>query len=136
MGSPSGEHAPLKVLAKALIAPEAEYYTRRGFGPGPFFAPPGFGPRPSGPSDKVRYRPWTHTLTIRVGGDDVFTSQYVRAAPQNLQTKDGESTQAAVSRVCQPSPDYFKNLAIPPHLLKKEFRDGLGKSKITRNGIQ
>lgn len=113
---------------------EAEYYTRRGFGPS--FAPPGFGPRPSGPADKVQYRPWTHSLVIYVGGNDVYTSQYVRGAPQNLQTKDGESTQAAVNRICQPSPDYFKNLALPPHLLKKEFQGGLGKSKITRTGIQ
>lgn len=115
---------------------EAEYFTRTGFGPGPFFAPPGFGPRPSGPGEKVQYRPWTHSVVIRVGGNEVFTSQHVRSAPQSLQTRDGESTQAAVSRHCQPSPDYFKNMALPPHLLKKEYQGGLGKSKIDRNGLQ
>jgi hypothetical protein len=114
---------------------EAEYFTRTGFGPVPFFGP-SFGPRPSGPSEKVTYQPWTHTLTITSGGKQTFISNRVHSAPQGLQTKDGESTQAAVSRICQPSAEFFKTVAIPPFLLKAEFQGGLGKTKITGRGLQ
>ncbi len=113
---------------------ESEYYERRGVGP--FFAPPGFGPRPSGPSIKVKFRPWTHTASIAVGGKEVFKTSYTRTSPNNLRRKDGESTQQAVLRHCQPSPDYFSNLAVPPHLLKQEYQGGLGKSKIEPNGLR
>ena len=95
---------------------EAEYYTRTGFGPGPMFAPPGFGGRPSGPSEKVQYTPWTHSVRIEANGAETFTSAMTRGAPQNLSTKEGESTQAAVSRHSQPDPDYFKGIAIMFHL--------------------
>jgi WD40 repeat protein len=116
---------------------EAEYYTRTGFGPAPFFPPPGFGgPRPSGPSEKVSFVPWTHSISITCGGQSAFTATYVRGAPQSLSTKEGESTQAAVSRICQPSPDYFKNLALAPHLLKPEYQGGMGKSTIGSNGMR
>jgi hypothetical protein len=116
---------------------EAEYYTRSGFGPVPFFAPPGFGgPRPSGPADKVRYTPWTHEITILADGKQTFQTKYVRGAPQSLSTKEGESTQAAVSRICQPSPDYFKNVAIAPYMLKEEYQGGLGKTTITASGMK
>lgn len=129
--------APNKMIIKLEQGKQdqAEYYTRTGFGP--IFAPPGFGgPRPSGPAEKVSFTPWTHAMTIQSNGAEVFKVNYVRSAPQNLTTKDGESTQTAVSRICQPSPDYFKNLAIPPHLLKPEFQGGLGKSEITKTGLR
>ena len=112
---------------------EAEYYTRHG---PPFFAPPGFGPRPSGPSEKVSYQSWTHTLTIAASDKQLFHSSFVRGAPDNLQTKDGESTQAAVTRICQPTPSYFSGLSLPPYLLKPEFQGGLGKSKVSGEGLR
>jgi WD40 repeat protein len=114
---------------------EAEYFTRTGFGP--FFAPPGFGgPRPSGPSEKVQFRPWTHSLTIVADGKPVFTNNYVRTAPQTLQSKDGETTQSQVMKHVQPFPDHFKNMAIPPSLLKAEFQGGIGKSTLDATGIR
>ena len=115
---------------------EVEYFERRGFGPIPFSPPPGFGGRPSGPSIKVQFRPWTHTVTITAGGQQVFRSAFKRSAPDNLRREDGESTQQAVLRICQPSPDYFFRLAIPPHLLKSEYQGGLGRSRIEPNGLR
>jgi hypothetical protein len=117
---------------------QAEYYTRTGFGPMPFFAPPpGFGgPRPTGPAEKVQFTPWTHALTIQANGQQVFHTTYLRGAPQQLTTNDGESTQAAVLRICQPSPQYFQNAAIPPYLLKPEYQGGLGKTSISATGMR
>lgn len=115
---------------------EAEYYSQRGFGPFPSFAPPGFGGRPTGPAEKVQFRPWTHTFAVQVAGEEIYTSKYVRSSPDHLQTKDGESTQAAVTRQTQPSPEYFRNVAVPPHLMKKQFQQGLGKSKIEPAGVR
>ncbi|MCU0709134.1 MAG: SHD1 domain-containing protein [Pirellula sp.] len=115
---------------------EAEYYTHNGFGPAPIFAPPGFGPPiGSGPPIKVQYIPWNHSITIQADGKQIFAAQFQRGAPQNLQTNDGESTQQAVNRHCQPYADYFKNAAIPPHLLKSEYQGGLGKSVIDGRGM-
>ncbi|MFK7738402.1 MAG: SHD1 domain-containing protein [Pirellulaceae bacterium] len=111
---------------------EAEYYTSRGFGPR-FFSP--FS-RPSGPSEKVSYRPWKHTFTIRSGKEQVYHTVLNRTAPGNLTTKDGESTQQAVNRYCKPYPEYFKRLKIPPHILKPEYQGGLGKSQVTAAGMR
>lgn len=113
---------------------ESEYYTRRGFGPA--FFPGGFGPRPSGPADKVTYQPWTHTFSITSVGDQVYNAVRKFSAPQSLSTKDGETTQQAVNRYCRPTPTYFKSLIVPPHILKSEFQGGLGKTKITASGMQ
>lgn len=112
---------------------EAEYYTHNGFGPVPIFAPPGFG---SGPPIKVQYVPWNHTISIQSNGRQVFTAQYQRGAPNNLETKDGESTQQAVTRFCQPNADYFKNASIPPHMLKAEYQGGMGKSTMDAQGMR
>lgn len=111
---------------------EAEYYTHNGFGPVPIFTPPGFG---SGPPIKVQYVPWNHTISIQSNGRQVFTAQYQRGAPNNLETKDGESTQQAVTRFCQPNADYFKNASIPPHMLKAEYQGGMGKSTMDAQGM-
>jgi len=111
-----------------------DYYTQRGFGP--IFAPPGFGGRPSGPAEKVTFTPWTHSIAITSGGTALYNAGYTRSAPQNLQTKEGESTQATVSKYVQPDPKYFANVKIPPYLLKAEYRDGLGKSSLTARGLQ
>lgn len=111
---------------------EAEYYTRSGFGP--IFAPIGFG-APSGTPEKVQYTPWTHKISIATSGTPVFSTQAMSTAPMNLQTRDGESTQAAVSRICQPTAAFFERMAIPPSLLKAEYQGGLGKSTIDASGM-
>ncbi|MFN3189311.1 MAG: hypothetical protein ACE361_02220 [Aureliella sp.] len=59
-----------------------------------------------------------------------------RTAPGNLSTKEGQSTQQAVTNHCQPYPAYFKGLTIPPHILKTEYQGGLGTSTITDNGMR
>jgi hypothetical protein len=113
---------------------EAEYFDAPGNGPF-FHAPMGFG-RPSGPSIKVTYQPWTHSLQITAGDKQVFNCVNVSTAPNNLRPNDGESTQAAVTRACQPNPQIFESMMIPPNILKAQFQGGLGKSKITGDGLQ
>lgn len=111
----------------------AEYYSRPGFGPPiPF---PRFGGPPPGPMEKVNYTPWTHKITISADGQQLFHSSLYRGAPDGLQTKDGESTQAAVDRYATPYPAYFQTVPMPPHLLKAEYKDGMGKSKLDLTGL-
>lgn len=124
----------IEITLKRGEQESVEYYTRRGFGP--IFAPPGFGGPPSGPAEKVTFTPWTHSIAISTGGTALFNAGYTRSAPQNLQTKEGESTQATVSKYVQPDPKYFANVKIPPHLLKAEYRDGLGRSRVTAKGLE
>ncbi len=112
----------------------AEYYTRQGFGP--FFAPPGFGPRPSGPSDKVTFTPWTHNLVILNEGKKVFNTTMTATAPQVLQEEKGETTQQTVNRICQPNPDFFKNVSIPPYVLNAKFQENVGKSVVAAEGLK
>ncbi len=130
----TGAANTMTVALKQGAMETAEYYTRRGFGP--IFAPPGFGPPPSGPAEKVQYRSWTHEMLIVNQGKQVFQWKATRSAPQNLQSKEGESTQAAVNRYCQPTPAYFANVALAPHLLKPEYREGLGKSTFEPSGLR
>ena len=113
----------------------ADYYTRNGFGP-VFFPPPGFGPPPSGPKEVVTFTPWTHKITITSKDAKVYFASMVRSSPDNLETRDDESTQSAVSRICQPVPTYFESLPIPPHLLKVQYQGGFGKSKLQASGFQ
>ncbi len=136
MGWKTSANASNTLLVELEQGPQetAEYYTRKGFGP--FLPPPGFGRPPSGPMETVSFTPWTHKLTITAGGAQVYQASQIWGAPDGLQTKEGESTQAAVTRLCQPTPAYFEYLPIPPHLLKTEFQGGLGKSKLEANGLQ
>jgi hypothetical protein len=126
------------IVAKIKISQgkqdEAEYYQQNGMFPS--FAPPGFGPRPTGPKEKVTFTPWTHEFEIIEDGTSVFKTVAVYGAPNNLQNKDGESTQAAVTRVASPTPAYFANLAIPPHLLRGKYQGGLGKSTLDVTGMR
>jgi hypothetical protein len=113
---------------------EAEYFEHRGFGP--VFHPFGFGGRPSGPGEKVTYTPWTHTMTLKSLGKQVFSNVHKIGAPQNLQDEKGVTTQAQVDKYCKPSPSYFTNAAIPPYMLKAEYQGGLGKSRIEATGVR
>ncbi len=113
---------------------EAEYFEQRGFGP--VFHPFGFGGRPSGPSEKVTYTPWTHTMTLRSNGKQVFSNVYKIGAPQNLRDEKGVTTQSQVDSHCKPNPSYFTNAAIPPYMLKAEYQGGLGKSRIDASGLK
>lgn len=111
-----------------------DYYTQRGFGP--IFAPPGFGPPPSGPADKVTFTPWTHTLVILNDGKKVYNLARTATAPQVLQEAKGETTQQTVDRICKPNADYFANASIPPYVLSAEFQDNVGKSNVTAEGLK
>ncbi len=128
--------APNTLLVEMEQGPPdtAEYYSRRGAGP--LLPSPMFGPPPSGPKETVSFTPWKHRVTITAGGSQVYQAAHVRNAPDGLQTNDGESPQAAVTKFCQPAPSYFEHLPIPPHLLKSEFQGGLGKSKLAASGLQ
>ncbi len=111
---------------------EAEYFEHRGFGP--MFHP--FGGRPSGTGEKVTYTPWTHTMTLKSQGKQVFSNVYKIGAPQNLRDEKGVTTQSQVDSYCKPSPSYFTNAAIPPYMLKAEYQGGLGKSRIDASGLK
>jgi len=113
---------------------EAEYFEQRGFGP--VFRPFGFGGQPSGPSEKVTYTPWTHTMTLKSQGKQVFSNVYTIGAPHNLRDEKGVTTQSQVDSHCKPSPGYFTNAAIPPYMLKAEYQGGLGKSRIDASGLK
>ncbi len=129
-------NAPNKIKIELIQGDQEQidYYTRTGFGP--FLPPPGFGGPPSGPAERIQFRPWTHRLTISVNNQPIFNNQYVRSAPQSLQTKEGETTAAAVAKFVQPVPEHFQNMAIPPHLLKPEFQGGMGKSTLSDSGLR
>ena len=114
----------------------AEFYTVERRGGGPMFPPAFFGQQPSGPKETVNYVTWTHKLTIYSGDKKDFEVTHVQGVPSSLSTNEGESTQAAVSRVCQPQPSYFQYMAIAPNLLKLEYQGGLGKSTITPDGLR
>jgi len=43
---------------------------------------------------------------------------------------------ATASKYVQPDANYFANVKLPPNLLKAEYRDGLGKSRVTVNGLE
>jgi len=112
----------------------AKYYTRQGFGP--IFAPPGFGPPLSGPSDDVTFTPWTHNLAVLDGGKKVFNTTMTATAPHVLQEAKGETAQQTVNRICQPNPDFFTNASIPPYILNAQFQDSVGKSNVTAEGLK
>jgi hypothetical protein len=85
---------------------EADYYTHSGFGPGPMFSPFGGPPPNAGPPIKVQFVPWNHSLAISVNGETLFNAAYQRGA-----------------------------VSIPPHLMKAEYRNGLGQSTIDARGM-
>ncbi|HBE71582.1 MAG TPA: hypothetical protein DDW52_25850 [Planctomycetaceae bacterium] len=130
----SSSSVNIEVSLKQGKSDTAEYYTRRGFGPA--FFPPGFGPRPSGPAEKVNFTPWTHTFTITADGSQVYNAVRTYGAPQSLSTDDNETTQQAVSKYAKPQANYFKSLLVPPSILRAEYQGGLGKSRLTASGSQ
>ncbi len=110
-----------------------EYVTSEGrFGIPP---PPMFG-NASGPVDEVSFTPWTHKVEIKKGDKTLFANVRYVGAPYSFQSKEGESTQATVSRLVQPDPNYYKTLNLPPYIYKPELQQGFGKSKLEASGLQ
>ncbi len=107
---------------------ESEYGTSNSPFPHPFS-------RTSGPLEKVRYRPWIHTITVTIKGEEIFRTQQVVSSPYAMTVREGESTQQAVNRFVRPSVDFFRNVALPAEILRPEYRSGLGTSDITATGI-
>ncbi|PQO40681.1 SHD1 domain-containing protein [Blastopirellula marina] len=122
----------MEVTVEQLKQDSQDYYVRQGIGP--FFAPPGFG-RPTGPKETVSFTPWKHSLVIKVGGKQIYSTGYTRSAPQNLQLKENESAQTAINRIVQPDGNSFKTMKVPPHLLKPEYQGGMGSSRLSKNGL-
>ncbi len=122
----------MEVSIERLEQDTQDYYVRRGIGP--FFAPPGFG-RPSGPKETVSFTPWKHSLVVKVGGKQIYSTGYTRSAPQNLRLEENESPQSAVNRIVQPDGKSFKTMKVPPHLLKPEYQGGMGSSRLTKTGL-
>lgn len=114
---------------------EEEYVTQksRGFGPPLPIRP--FGPRPSGPTEKVKFRPWTHSFVLKMGDKVLFQSQRVVSAPSNFITKEDESLQEAVLSRIKPDPNWFKSIRVPSYLIRPENKSGLGSSSITKAGL-
>lgn len=109
-----------------------DYYVRQGYGP--FFAPPGFG-APTGPKETVTFTPWKHSLVVKVGGKQIFSTGYTSSAPHNLQLKENESAQSAVNRIVKPNGKSFQTMKVPPHLLKPEYQGGMGSSRFSKAGL-
>ncbi|MEL6104645.1 MAG: SHD1 domain-containing protein [Planctomycetota bacterium] len=110
--------------------PKTEEYARSMFR----FSGP-FGPT-SGPSTKVTFRPWIHTISITKNGAAVFALKRVRGAASGITLKDGESIQQAVLRTVKPDPSFFTKSIIPAKIIKPKYRKGFGTSSITSKGLQ
>lgn len=108
-----------------------EYVESRGFGP-----PVPFSRFNQGPTTKVNYRPWIHTVKITVGSNEVFSAANTVGAPGYLPNEKGKSTQQQVSERVKPSPDFFKNVRLPREIVKPEYRNGFGASEISQNGLR
>jgi hypothetical protein len=87
-------------------------------------------------TQKVTYRPWIHTIKFMVGREEVYRFERVVGSGFMLSIKDGESAQQAVNRTVKPSANIFTGALLPGRILKAEFRQGLGTSKITDKGLQ
>ncbi|MCA9190537.1 MAG: hypothetical protein KDB03_02195 [Planctomycetales bacterium] len=111
---------------------QEDYYTTQGR----FGIPPPMFRNPTGPKETVTYTPWTHKVEISQGSESLYSNSLHVGSPDNFSLKDGETTQAAVTRLTQPRVDYFRNLTLPPYLWKPEYRHGFGKSKITPDGLR
>lgn len=85
-------------------------------------------------TETISFIPWTHKATILADGEQVFQDTHIRTPPNGLAVSEGETTQSAATMYCQPTPSHFRQLPIPPYLLKLEFQGGLGSSKLTANG--
>lgn len=107
-----------------------EYVESRGFGP-----PIRFGPR-SGPTTKVNFRPWLHKITIKVGGPEVFSSQRTVGAPSSISAQAGKTTQQIVNEKVKPSSQFFVEARLPREVVKPEYRQGFGTSRVTADGLQ
>lgn len=128
----------LELSVKPGAEKEEEYVTQESRSIGGVVLPPRpFSPlnRPTGPTEKVKYRPWIHSLVIKKGNDVLYKSDYARGAPSNFRTEDGESTQAALLKLINPDPQWVGRLQPPSYLLRADMKDGLGKSNITASGL-
>ncbi|MEW4455630.1 SHD1 domain-containing protein [Bremerella sp. JC817] len=115
---------------------EEEYVTQKNrFGPG-MIPPPFMGGRPSGPTEKVKFRPWNHSVEVKENQSVLYRNNYQVGAPSRFQSEEGESTQQAVLKLIKPRPSWFEGVNIPSHLMKAGNQSGLGKSSITATGLK
>ncbi|QDU75931.1 hypothetical protein Pan97_29750 [Bremerella volcania] len=128
----------LEVSVKEGEQKEEEYYTEKSRTLGGIVLPPTprpFGGRPTGPTEKVKFRPWIHSFVLKNGNDVLFKSEYTRGAPSSFQTEEDESLQTAVLKHIHPNPKWFSGIKMPSYILKSTIKEGLGKSNITASGL-
>lgn len=128
----------LDISVKEGEEKEEEYYTEKARTLGGITLPPRprpFGGRPTGPTEKVKFRPWIHSFVLKTGNDVVFKSEYARGAPSNFQSEEDETIQAAVLKHIHPDPKWFSRIKMPSHILKPDIKEGLGKSSLSASGL-
>jgi hypothetical protein len=110
-------------------------YQESGF-PFRLLPPPPFFGRSSGTTSKASARPWKHAIVFTVNDQEVYRTQTTIGPPQSLQCKEGETTQQAVDRLCEPSLNFFKGADFPKQIMNPKYRGGFGRSRISERGIQ
>ncbi|MFN3149005.1 SHD1 domain-containing protein [Bremerella sp.] len=128
----------LEVSVKEGEQREEEYYTEKSRTLGGMVLPPiprPFGARPTGPTEKVKFRPWIHSFELKSGNDVLFKNEYTRGAPSSFRTDDDESIQSAVLKHIHPDPKWFSGIKMPSYIVKSTIKDGLGKSNLTASGL-
>ena len=83
-----------------------------------------------GPVEKASITPYTASLKVIHGKDVLWSRKSENHVPSLIRLQQGQSVQDAVKAYERPTPEFFRNLILPPRVLKPEVADKIGRSRI------
>ncbi|MCA9133712.1 MAG: hypothetical protein KDA45_11180 [Planctomycetales bacterium] len=87
----------------------------------------------SAPRETVNIRPFTASVTVQSGNQQLWERSSTNMVPSFLRLEAGENLQQAVKKYEKADPGYFERLVFPPKILRPEFSKAVGTSGI-KNG--
>ena len=87
-------------------------------------------------TQKISFTPNTCHIALTRGDAVLWQKSATYSAGGIIHLNEGESAQAAATRLCQPKPGFFTNVKIPPFIAVLPGNKPLGVSSITNAGLQ
>jgi hypothetical protein len=94
-------------------------------------------PRINNPGETVTYTPTVCSIQLTRDGTVLWSQSRLNSPFTVFDCEENETSQQAVNRICQPTPNFFFTVRLPkPGFLMPEGEPYLGGTSFTANGIQ
>ena len=82
---------------------------------------------------EVTYTRYISRIEVRQNGKTLWQQSSSTGVPFHIPS--GKTLQEATNERERPSPDFFRNIKLPRQILKPEYQNGFGSSRVNETGI-